>query len=617
MKKTIKFKMIAIFVLIFIVLAANSIWSIYNFNNLNHSIEEIMESNYASVVAAQNMIVALERQDSAELSHMFDDNKNSQNVFLENEKVFLKWLARAEDNITEKGEEEVIKVINDLYTGYIEDYYNLIEIQNTKGIEESRNYYYNKVLPTFEKSKKEVRNLQLLNQNSMIQQRNEAQRIAKNASYSTSIISLITILLGVILVFYLVNKIVKPIRNLIDKIKKIAEGDYTQQLDVTGDDEISELSKEFNIMSEKLKKYDLLNIRRLMKEKQKAESIVESISDGIIVTDEDNKIILVNSAAEKALNIKEKNVINRHFLEGIKKEEIFNIIKNIKNKSNLNDTKKYTDITIEYDEEIKHYNVNVKPIRNKDGENIGMVTLMQDITKLKEVDQMKSDFVSTVSHEFRTPLTSIGMSVGLLLEGITGEITEDQKELLDAIKEDNERLKSLVSDLLDLSRLESGKIQMDIDSYDINNIINHSVKPFYRQAEEKNTTINIDIKENTSKVKADFNKISWVLTNLIGNALRYTPEDGTGKIEIKVKDTANKVLVSVSDNGKGIPEDYQKKVFEKFIQVKDVNGENTGGTGLGLAISKEIVNAHGGDIWVESKIGEGTIFYFTLYIGGK
>ncbi|WP_130805741.1 ATP-binding protein [Senegalia massiliensis] len=617
MKKTIKFKMIAIFVLIFIVLAANSIWSIYNFNNLNHSIEEIMESNYASVVAAQNMIVALERQDSAELSHMFDDNKNSQNVFLENEKVFLKWLARAEDNITEKGEEEVIKVINDLYTGYIEDYYNLIEIQNTKGIEESRNYYYNKILPTFEKSKKEVRNLQLLNQNSMIEQRNEAQKIAKNASYSTSIISLITILLGVILVFYLVNKIVKPIRNLIDKIKKIAEGDYTQQLDVTGDDEISELSKEFNIMSEKLKKYDLLSIRRLMKEKQKSESIVESISDGIIVTDEDNKIILVNNAAEKALNIKETKVINRHFLEGINKEEIFNIIKNIKNKSNLSDTKKYTDITIENDEEIKHYNVNVKPIRNKDGENIGMVTLMQDITKLKEVDQMKSDFVSTVSHEFRTPLTSIGMSVGLLLEGITGEITEDQKELLDAIKEDNERLKSLVSDLLDLSRLESGKIQMDIDSYDINNIINHSVKPFYRQAEEKNTTINIDIKENTSKVKADFNKISWVLTNLIGNALRYTPEDGTGKIEIKVKDTANKVLVSVADNGKGIPEDHQKKIFEKFIQVKDVNGENTGGTGLGLAISKEIVNAHGGDIWVESNIGEGTIFYFTLYIGGK
>jgi len=617
MRKSIKFKMTAIFILIFIVLAANSMWSVFNFNKLNDSIEEIMESNYASVVAAQNMIVALERQDSAELSHMFVDDKNSQEIFLENQKIFFKWLSRAEDNITEEGEKEILESINELYTQYMENYYTLIEIQNNQGVERARNYYYNEVLPTFENSKSEVRSLQLLNQNAMIEQRNKAQKVAKNASYSTSLISLATIILGLILVFYLMNKIVKPIQNLIDKIKKISEGDYSQQLDVTGDDEISELAKEFNTMTEKLKKYDLLNVRRLMKEKQKAESIVESITDGIIVTDEDNKVILVNSAAEKALGIKEKEVVNNHFLEGIKEEKIFDIIKNIKERSELSDTKKYTDITLEYDGERKHYHVNVRPIRNKHGENIGMVTLMQDITKLKEVDQMKSDFVSTVSHEFRTPLTSIGMSVGLLLEGITGDVTEDQKELLDAIKEDNERLKSLVSDLLDLSRLESGKIQMDIDSYNISEIIDHSAKPFYRQAEDKNVSIDIDIKENIPKVKADFNKISWVLTNLINNALRYTPEDGSGKIKIKVKDTANKILVSVRDNGKGIPEEYQKKVFEKFIQVKDAKGENTGGTGLGLAISKEIVNAHGGDIWIESKMGEGSTFYFTLYIGSK
>nr|WP_286672882.1 ATP-binding protein [Anaeromonas gelatinilytica] len=412
------------------------------------------------------------------------------------------------------------------------------------------------------------------------------------------------------------SKIVKPIDNLIDKIKKISEGDYSQQLDVTGDDEISELASEFNIMTEKLKSYELLNVRRLMKEKKKAEAIVESISDGIIVTDEDNKILLVNRAAEKALGIKEKEVINKHFLEEIKEEEIFKIIKSMKEKNKINNIKKNINITLKSGEELKHYNINVKPIRDKDGTNVGMVTLMQDITKLKEVDQMKSDFVSTVSHEFRTPLTSIGMSAGLLLEGISGDITEDQKELLEAIKEDNERLKNLVSDLLDLSRLESGKIQMDIALYDIRKIIQHAVKPFYRQAEDKNTSISINVNDNVSKVKADFNKISWVLTNLVGNALRYTPENG-GKIEIEVKETANKILVAVKDNGKGIPEEFQKKIFEKFVQVKDEKGENTGGTGLGLAISKEIVNAHGGDIWIESEPGNGSKFYFTLYIGSK
>jgi signal transduction histidine kinase len=238
---------------------------------------------------------------------------------------------------------------------------------------------------------------------------------------------------------------------------------------------------------------------------------------------------------------------------------------------------------------------------------------MQNITKLKEVDQIKSDFVSTVSHEFRTPLTSIIMGVGLLLDEVPGPINEEQKELVEAIEEDSERLKKLVSDLLDLSRMESGKIKMDIERNNIRDILNNAVKPFKRQLEEKDVDLEIKIRDNLSNVKADFNKISWVFTNLIGNALRYLPDEKEGKIIIDAKETANKMLVSVADNGKGISEEYQQKIFEKFIQAKD--NDNKGGTGLGLAISKEIINAHGGEIWVNSKIGEGSTFYFTLNLG--
>lgn len=154
---------------------------------------------------------------------------------------------------------------------------------------------------------------------------------------------------------------------------------------------------------------------------------------------------------------------------------------------------------------------------------------------------------------------------------------------------------------------------MDIGIYSLIDIVENAIKPFYSQAKNKNISLKVDIRDNLSKVKADFNKIAWILTNLIGNALRYAPQDGTGIIEIKAKETANKMLVSVTDNGKGIPEDYQEKIFEKFIQVRDV--DNTGGTGLGLAISKEIANAHGGEIWVKSQLGAGSTFYFTLNIG--
>ncbi|MDK2918643.1 MAG: two-component system, NtrC family, sensor histidine kinase KinB [Candidatus Petromonas sp.] len=616
MKKGIKFKILGVFILIFIVLAANSMWAIINFNRLSSSIENIMQSNYRSIVAAQNMIVALERQDSTELAYMFSTSETTTKAFRENELEFLKWLSRAEDNITEVGEKEILDNINNLYIKYVDKFYVLIDIHKNKGANAARTYYYNEILPLFEKTKTECRNLLNLNQKGMILRKDNAHKISISATFSTMIISLATILVGLGLAIYLTNKIVKPIYNLIEKIKKIAEGDYSQQIDITGNDEIAKLAQEFNDMTKKLRAYELVNIKKLMGEKQKAEAIVESISDGIIVTNKEHKLLLVNRAAEKALNIREKDVLNKHFLEVIKREDIFEIIDKVKNKKGSRDEyKKYLDISIKNENSVEHYRLNVKPITTKDGENIGVVTLMQNITKLKEVDQIKSDFVSTVSHEFRTPLTSISMGVGILLDEIPGQINEDQRELIEAIKEDSERLKNLVSDLLDLSRIESGKIQMDIQSNDIKTMVDNAVKPFKMQAEEKNAVIKVNVRENMAKVKADFNKISWVLTNLIGNALRYVPTDGTGEIVINAKETANKMLLSVSDNGKGIPEDYQQKIFEKFIQVKEKNGDSTGGTGLGLAISKEIINAHGGEIWVNSQIGKGSTFYFTLSLG--
>ncbi len=615
MKKSIKFKLLGVFILIFLVLGANSLWAIKNFNSLSESIENIMQSNYRSIVAAQNMSIALERQDSAELAHMFSSDGTTTQAFRENEIEFLRWLSRAEDNITEPGEKEILDEINELYIKYIDKFSELVNIQENQDINSARTYYYNEILPLFEETKTKCRNLLNLNQESMLSRKNRAHEISTNATYSTMIISSATILIGLILAIYLSNKIARPLYNLIEKIKLIAEGDYSQQLDIEGDDEIANLAEEFNTMTLKLQSYDRLNVKKLMEEKQKAEAIVESIGDGIIVTDEEHKLLLVNRVAEKALNIREKDALNRHFLEVIKREDLFELIDKVKNKKDDMGYKKYKDITIKDENTTNHYRINIKPIVTRDGEHIGVVTLMQNVTKLKEVDQIKSDFVSTVSHEFRTPLTSISMGVGLLLDEIPGTICDDQRELIEAIKEDSERLKDLVSDLLDLSRIESGKIQMDIMPQNIKDIIGKAVKPFKIQAEEKKTSIEFDVRDSLAKVKADYNKITWVLTNLIGNALRYVPRDGTGIINIKAKQTANKMLVSVSDNGKGIPEEYQQKIFEKFIQVKDRNGETNGNTGLGLAISKEIINAHGGEIWVQSKVGEGSTFYFTLNIG--
>jgi len=608
LKSSIRLKIISVFLFLFIILGMISIWSILNLRRLSNAIEAIMEANYQSVVSAQSMTVALERQDSAELASMFSTSSSESEIFISNQNEFLKALSRAEDNITEPEEPKILSAINGLYVEYVDKYHILSSTKESKGIQEASSYYYNNILPLFENIKQLTRDLLTVNQEAMLSKRNKALEVAGNASFSTAVISALAILIGVIFSSYLNAKTVKPITVLIEKIKLIAQGDYKQRLQEKGKDEIAELSREFNIMAGKLKAFEEMNIQKLMEEKQKAEGIVESIGDVVLVTDRENKILVLNRAAEKAFDIRKEETVKTHFLETIKHEEIFEQVKKAL-KEQQDDDKGYTDISIEKDGSIKHLRVKSKPIKNEQKEIIGVVTLMQDITKLKEVDAMKSEFVATVSHEFRTPLTSIGMAVNLLLDGTTGKINEEQNELLLALKEDQERLNSLVGDLLDLSRIESGKIQMDIQSNEMKEIVHNAISPFSIQLKEGDVDLEIDLPENLPVVKADFNKISWVLTNLVGNALRYVPRDGTGRIKISAKKTANKLLVSVSDNGSGIPEDMQEKIFEKFVRAD----KRQGGTGLGLAISREILLAHGGEIWVSSKQGSGSTFYFTLF----
>lgn len=615
-KRSIKTKILLLFLVILVIFALTSLWSIRNFFTLSNSIDDIMSANYKSVVAAQNMVVALERQDSAILSYMFTNENESFVHFKENEVEFLKWFAVAEGNITEKGEKEVIAAINQAYVKFLEKVRLLSNIQANSGQEAAKDFYFSDAFPAFEESKELSRNLQLLNQEAMLRLKDQAHSTAQKATYSTLSIALITTIVGAILAWIFIHKTIQPIQELIEKVKKIAEGDYNQQIHISGSGEISVLANEFNLMTKKLSSYEQLNIERLMKEKKKAEAIVEGISDGIIVTDINHKITLVNEAAERIFNIKEINALERHFLEVIKREEIFKNIEEVENMEENTAKKmlKEVVISLKQHEKYKHYRVQVLPIGNKLKEFIGVVTLIQDITKLKEIDEMKSDFISTVSHEFRTPLTSMSMGTGLLLEGIPGPLTENQKELIEAMKEDQERLKNLVSDLLDLSRIESGKIEMNIRGNELKKIVEESVKAFEHQAKDKNIELSYSIEENLPLIRADFNKISWILINLIGNAMRYTPRDGSGKIQIEGKRTGSIAMVSVSDNGIGIPQEYRKKIFEKFVQVKDKEGNPTGGTGLGLAICKEIIEAHGGQIWVKSKLTKGSTFYFTLAI---
>ena len=609
MIKSIKSKISLILIVFISLTIGNSFVSINFFNKLQESIDSIMHANYDSVVDAQNMNNSLERQDSLELSFIFENNLELSPEYKLNHTNFLEWLNKAKNNITEVGEQDTVDLIDKSYTDYIDKVKILISIKKEQGDNEASKYYYSNVFPLFKDVKENCNILLDINQKSMINMKEKSKELVNTARYFILGIDGVALIIGISIISYLLRKIIHPIENLATGINKVSEGNYEYTIPLKSGEEINFIFDCFNNMVEKLKEYDRLNLNKILREKQRTEAIIESIKSPIIVTDEENKIIMINKCAERVFDVKEKKVINGQFLHGIKEEKVFNMIQEARN--SIEEFKAFEDIELGKNDDKAYYRITISPIWFKHSENLGTVTIMQDITKFKELDEMKTDFISNVSHEFRTPLTSICMAVGLLLDKNV-DINDDEIELLTIIKEDSDKLDNLVGELLDLSKMKSGKIEMDISEIDINDVISQIKRAFKIQIEEKNVKLSIDTNGIVRKVKGDINKISWVIANLIGNALRYIKTDNTGIIEIKTREVNNEMLVAICDNGEGIAEEYQKLIFEKFIQIKDKNGEITGSSGLGLAICKEIVKAHGGEIWVDSTVGKGSTFYFTL-----
>lgn len=599
--KTLKGKMLLGFAVMIFILAAVVSWSIYNFEILSSAINDIMVENYRSITASDSMVEALERQDSALLLLIRTPDDRGQEIFRRNEKAFYTWLARAENNITIEGEGEILSRINNNYINFIskfDNFYNAPSGTNETG--ERLEIYNEELLPKFTEIKNDIRELREINRQKMVNAQQNADNRANQAIIYTLVLALLVTVFSLIFAFYLTKQILRPIKELEKGINEVAARNFQQKIEVASEDEIGVLADEFNEMISKLQEYEKLNVKKLLIEKEKSEAVVNNLSNPLIVTDKDHKIVLINETAKELFSLREE-VIGTHFLEVIKADEIFEYIKNP-------EAKEEKTFLLKKNDKKRHYRISTKQVIDEDAEYQFTVTLLEDITRLKEIDNMKSEFVSTVSHEFRTPLTSMNMGLSMVINEDTGKLNEEQHELLEAAYEDVERLTELVNHLLDLSKIESGKIEMKFDKVDVNNLIEKTLNPFYKQAEEKN--IELKFKHSTDNIFAygDPSKISLVISNLVGNALRYADE---GKIELSTKVKGRKVLVSVADNGPGISKEYQSKIFDKFVRA-DNNKDEKSGTGLGLAIAKEIIIAHKGRIWLDSEKGKGSIFTFYI-----
>ncbi|HYE09326.1 MAG TPA: ATP-binding protein [Patescibacteria group bacterium] len=605
MIKTLKGKISLLYICLVVMIAIIGSASVLNLYRLSKAIDGLMVDNYKSINAISYMLEAFERQDSAALIYINVDAEKGIELFNQNSNEFMKWYIAASNNITEPGEKELFDDVNKDYVDYSMLFSKLQEIRNKEGVEQAAYFYDTAMMPEFVEIKSKLRELTRLNEIGMFNSKNDATRSTHESMYILFALSAFAVIGGLILSIHFTNRFMKPLDNLTKIVKSVKVGNWNQQIKIVTKDEIGDLSVEFNKMTKRLHQYEQSALGKLMTEKNKSLAIVKSIPDPLIVLDTAYRIILLNDTCEMFFGIKEEKVVKKHFLEVIRNEEIFKIMSSaFEDEVEMNDR----IIKIEQKEEF-YFNVIVTMIKDMENKVTGIIILLKDVTQLKQLEKARTDFVATISHEFKTPLTSIMMGTSMIIDGSMGVLNEEQQDILATIKEDGERLTRLVNDLLELSRIEAGSSVFNIEPCSIDAIIDDSIKQFAIQAAHKNVSIHVSAEETMPKVIADYEKITWVFNNLISNALKYTGSGDEISITAFIRD--EKMFILVKDTGIGIPEEFQEKIFDKYVQVKGQDLEARG-TGLGLAVVKEIINTHGGEIWCESKLDTGSTFTFTL-----
>ena len=342
---------------------------------------------------------------------------------------------------------------------------------------------------------------------------------------------------------------------------------------------------------------------RIKREKERINAVLKNVAEGLVIVDNEGKVLLLNPAAEQLLGVNKEEKVGKHILEGLRDEHMVSLSK-----------EKQQAIEIELagtnNQTKKTLRASTAVIENDAGETIGMVSVLSDITKQKELDRMKDVFVSHVSHELRTPLISIQKSIELVLESVADKLDAQQKQFLEIASNNANRLTRLVNDILDIAKLESGHMNPQYDKVKPASVLNEVFEMLNGWAQTRKITLEATGFENL-EIEADAKMLNQVFTNLIGNAIKFTPAEG--KITVSVEATDTVIKCSVKDTGLGIPPESVKRIFDKFEQSKIMPQDtNTKGSGLGLAIAREIIELHGGKIWAESELGRGSSFIFVL-----
>ena len=577
----IKTKLRLGFGFLFVVVLLFGSISLYYMNQISVSAKVILKDNYETLSYTRDMRSILDQNDlplSAGLQGKFKEKLDLESK-----------------NVTEKGEGEAVNALTAAYKKMIDPLTPLAEQKSALGAVRAQ-----------------LMIIDQLNMDGIVRKNAVAQHSVEKASLYLVTAACFCFL---VLFSFIVNFpgfVANPLREFSEAIQEIGRKNYKQRLEFDGTDEFSELARSFNEMVEQLNKWENSNLAKIQSEKLRIEAIIEQMQDAIIGLNEKQEILFMNKVAAQLMNLEEGKVNGLNVKDLMKKNDLLTRI--MKNEGNDQPIKIYADHKESYFQ-LQKREIIVPVYDDQEttilqtGKTAGTVYILNNITQFKELDEAKTNFIATVSHELKTPISSIKMSLKLMDDERIGTMNTEQKQLMEHIKDDCSRLLKITSELLDLAQVETGNLQLNFVKADPAEIVNYALNAVRFQAEQKNIQLELITDDKLPMVNADVEKTAWVLINFLSNALRYSAEKS--KVLIEIAEKHHGIEFSVRDFGKGIDEQYQKRLFDRYFQVP-TDGNNKSGSGLGLAISKDFIEAENGKIWVESEIGEGSRFCFFL-----
>ncbi|HYV35609.1 MAG TPA: ATP-binding protein [Gemmataceae bacterium] len=579
-------------------------------HQLGGSIDGILRENYASVIYMERLKEALERIDSSfTLVLAGQDKKEAKKAYDQQWLPYMDNLREEQKNVTIPGEGDLVQQLTELTKIYRQQGDAFFDKQLA---EQNKDYFVAGGLADLFRQIKDLADRILrLNQENMEQAARDARLTSQRSILGLWIGLAVAAALSFALAWRTVQAILRPIRAMTESAQAIGGGNLDQLVSVVSEDELGKLAAAFNVMARQLREFRQSQKARILRIQQTSQATVNAFPHPVLVVDHEGQVTIANPAARRMLGVLPQTKESLATVPWQPPEPLRQPLAQA-----LREQRDYLPagfdqtITLRAEGEEHTFLPRILAIRDADGHILGAAVLLEDVTRFRLLDQVKSNLVATVSHELKTPLTGIRLAVHLLLEESVGPLSSKQMELLLDARDNAERLLGMIDNLLDLARLEGGVKRLELRPEQPADLLRQAAEAMRHRAEDKNIELTVAPLDGLPDVAVDPEQIGRALYNLLDNALRYT--NPGGKIRLTASAAQGAVVLEVADTGQGIPPAFLPHVFERFFRVPGQTQD--GGTGLGLAIVREIAQAHGGAVTCESRLGQGTRFTLTLPI---